>query len=237
MDDYKRSHDNLYLDSAAEDEPKYSFVRAAELISTFHAESRGKKILDVGCAVGHFPNYLQGRFPRANVVGLEYLPSLVSQGKEFFPDLDLRTGSILNSSMFEKETFDTVTVMGVLQIFDDPKVVLQNVFGWLKGSGSQLIIHGLFNEFDVDVFVKYRGSGEENTQVGWNIFSMKTIRTIAAECDAKSVKFHAFELPFDLEKRENDPLRSWTERASDGSRTITNALHIRQPQFIAEITR
>lgn len=234
---YSRSHDGLYLNSSPSDEPKHSFLRGAQLIQDFHKAELGQvRILDIGCAVGHFPNYLQSRFPQSQIEGLEFVPELVARAKTDFPNLSVTQGSVLDKSSFDESEFDTITLMGVLQIFDDPAPALENIFYWLKKSHSQAVIHGLFNPYDLDVFIRYKPSGPTNPiQIGWNIHSISSIRDHAKRVGFSEVKFHKFELPFELAPTEGDPLRSWTERTASGERFLTNGLNIVQPQFLAEL--
>ncbi len=234
-----RSHDRLYLDVPASSPPKEAFTQTAGLLEDLLGEGlEGKSILDAGCAVGHFPNYLQERFPAAQIEGLEYLSDLVQQGAQLFPDVKIREGSILEPLDSEGIPYDAITMLGVLQIFDDVLPILSNMAGWLKKPGGLLLIHGLFNPFEFDLFTRYRKAGlseESPLENGWNVLSQKTFRQICEKVGASSVKFHEFQLPFDLEPKADDPLRSWTEVDKQGKRHIINGLNIRQPQYVAEV--
>lgn len=98
-------------------------------------------------------------------------------------------------------------------------------------------MHGMFNPYDVDVFVKYKLSENFHSQEyesGWNIISQKTISNLLFDKGAKNVKFHDFNLSVDIDKNLTDPLRSWTEKMENGSRQIVNAICLKQPQFILE---
>mgnify|MGYP003320812100 CR=1 FL=1 len=57
--------------------------------------------------------------------------------------------------------------------------VLKNVLSWLNPKG-RLILHNLVNEYDIDVFIKYRTSKdsyvETDLEQGWNIISKKSHR-------------------------------------------------------------
>ena len=98
----------------------------------------------------------------------------------------------------------------------------------------------MISEYDIDVYVKYSRSAkvfdEKNVETGWNILSKKSLALAAQNCGAILTDVKTFEISKDLEKKKNDPLRSWTE-LSDNKRSIFNGLHLRQPQCIAIIKK
>ena len=67
----KRTHDNFYIN---EDSlfVKGSFIAVSNEIKKDFSGS----IADIGCATGAFPYYLKKQFPKANIVGIEYLDNL-----------------------------------------------------------------------------------------------------------------------------------------------------------------
>lgn len=235
----RRTHDSFYLQVPATDQPKDSFKRSGDLLAELLGDGlKDKELLDAGCAVGHFPHYLQTRFPLARVEGLEFREDLVGKGRELFPGLKIKQGSIFEEIENYSERFDAITMLGVLQIFDDVEPIVQNLASWIRKPGGVLLVHGLFNPYDVDVFTRYRHSGGRNQdqlENGWNIVSQKTFSDACLAAGATSVEFHEFRINVDLEPHPQDPIRSWTELNTQGEREIFNALHIRQPQFIAQV--
>jgi SAM-dependent methyltransferase len=233
-----RTHDSLYLQVPESAQPKDSFKTSGDLLAQlFDEKLTNKTVLDIGCAVGHFPHYLQTRFPNAIVEGLEYLPDLVEKGSEVFPGLTIRQGSIFDDIEQNTGRFDAITMLGVLQIFDDIWPIVKNIASWVRKPGGVFLVHGLFNRYDYDVFTRYRPAGgnqSDELENGWNIISQKTFTDACISSGAKSVKFHEFHIGVDLEPNPDDPIRSWTEKNARGRREIVNGLHIRQPQFIAE---
>jgi SAM-dependent methyltransferase len=234
-----RTHDEFYLGIPANNQPKDSFKTTAELLEKLLGPGlAGREVLDAGCAVGHFPHYLGTRFPEASVEGLEYLPQLITKGKELFPDVTIRHGSIFDENPANQGRFDAITMLGVLQIFDDIAPVISNLASWLKRPGGLLLVHGLFNPYDFDVFTRYRKAGEGPSgelENGWNIVSQRTFADVCQSAGAQSIIFHKFDISVDIAPTDNDPLRSWTEKSEHGHRQIVNGLHIRQPQYIAEV--
>ena len=103
-------------------------------------------------------------------------------------------------------------------------------------------LHGLFNNFPLDIDVKYNHSKDRTSKVqerGWNIFSKETISTYLNEIhNVKSYAFHDFEISVDLEKKydpTHNHIRSWTIKDESGRRMITNGLGLIQPHSILEI--
>lgn len=230
----KRSHDVFYLNEN-NNLVKDSFIAIADEIP----ESFKGKIADVGCATGAFPNYLSTRFPESTVHGIEYLPSLVQRARTDFPSIEFFAGNVLDQQSVTHR-YDVITMLGVLVIFDDVERALENVLSWLL-PGGKLILHNMINDYDIDVFVKYKtseaGFASENYESGWNIISRSSLARICSENGATLVSCRPFDLTLDMEPNAADPMRSWTEKDAEGRRKIFNALHIRQPQQVAVIEK
>ena len=140
----KRSHDLFYLNENKIN-VKQSFIEVADTIDS----KKFNSVADVGCAAGAFPNYLSKRFTQAEVVGIEYLQPLLNKAKENFPHISFLHGNVLEKTSIKRK-FDVITMMGVLCIFDDYKLVLENVLSWLRPKG-RLVLHNMVSEFDIDV--------------------------------------------------------------------------------------
>jgi SAM-dependent methyltransferase len=239
--DGSRTHDSFYAQkSDGADNVKESFRFAADIISDFKTQSGLKKIklLDAGCAAGDFLSYVSSQSPKDQVTGLEILPELLLAGKSKYPGLEFIQGSVLDEKVITPSSFEVITLMGVLGIFSDAEPVLRNLSSWIR-PGGMVLIHGLFNPWDVDVFVSYRNRevhGTTHREVGWNIFSQTGIRETLFGLGAKNVKFYEFKIGVDIERNSVDPVRSWTEKLADGSRQITNGLGLKQPHFFCEAT-
>ncbi len=229
----KRTHDNFYLN---EDNKKVkdSFVAVADVIS----RQKVLSIADVGCATGAFPYYLKKRFPTSDIEGIEYLDSLLNKASADFPEISFSKGNVLEKKSVTKK-FDVITMLGVLCIFDDYYRVLKNVLSWLNPKG-RLILHNMVNEYDIDVFVKYRKSNENyvesDLESGWNIISKRSLELFAEKNNARLVSCEDFSISVDLNKQK-DVMRSWTENNLSGSKDLYNALHIRQPFKIVVIEK
>ncbi len=232
-----RTHDSFYLDIDPLLPPKDSFIQAGNLIGQWLDDnSKIASIADMGCATGAFVSYLGERFPEQNICGYEYLETLVKAGQRSYPGIKIAQASIFDRERLEASSIDIITVLGVISIFDDIEPIVKNLSCWIK-PGGKILLHGMFNPFDFDVFVKYRKSeahGVGPFEAGWNVISQKTISKLFIEAGAKQIQFHEFKISVDLDHDPHDPLRSWTEKLEDGSRLITNATCLKQPQFILE---
>ena len=233
----ERTHDLFYLKNKIDDNPKDSFKRVADLISNYKdINSKKLTIADIGCAAGQFPAYLTKRFENDNIIGYEYVEELVSAAKTFYPEIKFKKASVLDKSAISSSSLDVITLLGVLSIFDDIEPILSNISHWIKPNG-RVYMHGMFNPFDIDVFIKYRDSkkyAENIFEPGWNIISQSSITRILEKNNVKLVKFHEFKISCDIKKNSDDPVRSWTEKLKNGERQIVNGICLKQPQFILE---
>lgn len=233
-----RTHDAFYKRQGPLEEPKQTFLKAREFISQVRAAYQAKenlKVLDVGCAIGDFPNYLS-RETGLDVIGLEFLDELVEESQIVFPTIKVMQGSVLDRDCFSQGYFDVITMLGVLSIFDDPRPALSNLVHWGKKGGA-LIIHGMFNPDPYDVYIKYQGfqSHDSELEAGWNILSQDRMRQILLDLGVSKVSFHRFKFDGTLTRNESDPVRSWTEQLANGENQIVNGLCIKQPQFFVVI--
>ena len=229
----KRTHDKFYLNENNKND-KESFVAVADVIS----RQKFSSIADVGCATGAFPHYLKKRFPSSHIEGIEYLDSLLNKAVTDFPNISFSKGNVLDKESVTKK-FDVITMLGVLELFDDCHTVLRNVLSWLNPKG-RLILNNLINEYDIDVFIKYRPSSdnyiETELESGWNIISKKSLELFTKQNNSRLVSCEDFSISVDLPK-QRDVMRSWTETNLSGSKDIFNALHIRQPFKIVVIEK
>ena len=236
----QRSHDALYATSDPCSPPKESFVRVADLMQGSNLnglKDRRPSVVDIGAAAGAFVNYLSGRLKHWDVHGVELRPDLVRSAKDFF-GIQLLQGSVLDGNLLDDASIDVITLLGVVGIFDDLCEIADNVSRWVK-PGGLVLLHGLFNPFDIDVFIRYRESHREgpgDLETGWNIFSQRTVRDCFIHCGASSVEFFPFTMSGDLPRTPHDPLRSWTEELANGDRQIVNGLWLKQPQYVVKIS-
>lgn len=230
-----RTHDSFYADQT-ESEPKESFKAILNLIQKKYFQS-SVNLIDIGCACGDFPGFLS-KASGLSVCGMDSLPLLISQASIRYPGIQFIEGSIEDKTALPDNSYEIITVLGVLSIFDDLTSICMNLSKWIKIGGT-IYVHGMFNPDPIDVFIRYKhaiyGQPGGLLESGWNIISQHSFEKLFLENGAQRVVFHKFNLEIDLAK-QNDPVRSWTEPLANGSKQIVNGLCLNQPQYIAEIS-
>ena len=203
--------EGIYLNENRYREPKEVFKRIADVLRAHIGNGGGRSILDVGCATGEFLYYLQSQFPDATLFGMDVSNSMIEAARAQVPKCDFKVGSVLKAEDFATGSMDVLTCSGVLSIFDDQAVPLNNLVRCLR-PGGHLVIVTLVNNEPVDVIMRYRDvrDGEPAWEAGWNFFSKKTFENILAKMNCKlQWNWTDFRMPFALPKQE-DPMRTLT---------------------------
>ena len=240
-----RTHDLLYLSENRYEEPKQLHLDIINEIRKNFPSSENNKvktILDVGCAAGEFPYQIRKNFPEYKIIAFDLLEVLIDKANKNVSGVEFFVANALEESSVEKNSADVLTCTGLLPIFDDFILPLNNFISWVK-PGGKLFIHSLFSEYPFDVRIRYNPSenyGMGVVETGWNIFSKKSISNFLSGLQERGYiidySFHEFELQVSLEKQE-DLIRSWTFEDSQGHTLVTNGLMILQPHAILEITK
>ena len=235
----RQADDNIYLNENRYEKPKEIFK---ELVKIFRQKFDGyekKVFLDAGCATGEFIWYGKSEFPQGTFTGLDVSPEMIKFAKNQLANCRFEVGSVLDSNIFNPETFDAITCSGVLSIFDDQKAPIQNLISWLK-PGGHLLIYTIVNQDPVDMIMRYRDvtKSPEPWESGWNIFSKKTFDAILKSVEPKVTwDWNEFKMPFSLE-RQKDPMRTWTIKTEDNPFQLINGagqlingqiLHVQKP--------
>lgn len=235
----QRTHDQLYLNENYKENPKEYFKVLAKMIENEWAgRLTNCRILDVGCETGSFLHYIESLQWGAGLYGMDIMPELLqalNNDKEIHATTYL--GNIADKSTLPDIKVDIVTMLGVISIFDDYKPVIINLLDLLEDNGV-IYIFGIFNPEDLDVIIKSRASNsnDDKWEVGWNLFSKKSIGLFCQkhglECD-----FVPFKIGIDIAKHEGDPLRSWTVPMPDGDRMVVNGLQLIHNFYFLRIQR
>lgn len=77
----------------------------------------GASVLDVGCGLAHFADWLQQRAPGVQYTGLDLVPGLLGAACQRRPDLRLVGGSIQDDSVLAGESFDYVFASGIFYTY------------------------------------------------------------------------------------------------------------------------
>lgn len=228
--------DNIYLQNDRFQKPKEIFKLIAARIMALPGAGTPLDILDVGCATGELLFHLgQVLGPHHKYTGVDVSGAMLKLAKTMVPAAEFSALDISADAGEFARAHDVVICSGVLGIFDDLTVPLRNLLKLCKPGGVILAFTDV-NETDIDLISRYRRVGEANApwETGWNIFSKRTIKTIAIEAENKCrVNFLDFELPFDVPENA-DPMRNWTIKI-DERRLCTNGAGLLLREKLIEI--
>ena len=129
---------------------KDSFVAIRRVIEPL---SNVETIADIGCAAGSFVNYLSKTLKNKTIFGIDILDSSLAKARDDFPHITFLKGDVTDKDSITQK-FDVITLLGVLDIFDNYHDIFANLF-WLN-PGGQLILHNMVSDYDYDVFVKHK---------------------------------------------------------------------------------
>ena len=89
-------------------------------------------MLDVGCSNGSFLYYAKSKID-CNFFGVEPLSNLISLAKNNVKDVKFIKAKLFDKKLNKmRNSFDVVTAMGVLGLFDNPKVAIERLLFFLK---------------------------------------------------------------------------------------------------------
>ena len=183
----------------------------------------GFSLLDLGCSRGELLYHIQNDIPNhSKLFGLDYSEDLIKNAKEqdFLSNIDFEVGDAQDFELNRK--FDFIICVGTVGYFDSLDDLFKMIKRHLNNGGVALVFH-LFNEFDVDVQVKYRNNKYFNQfEAGWNIHSINTAKNALESFELSLKNVHKFQLSFD-DKQNDDPARSWTSYV-DGEKKFINGL-------------
>jgi len=94
----------------------------------------GKRVLDAGCGMGWYTEYLSKRNPNGVVYGVDIAPDAVAKGTELGID-NLLVGNIMRLP-FPDDTFDYVACEEVIHHTPDPPQTLSHLASKLKSGGT-----------------------------------------------------------------------------------------------------
>lgn len=85
-----------------------------------------QNVLDVGCGEGFTLKRLKDRKIGKKFEGVEYADAAIKLGKELFPEINIKKGSIYELP-YKDNSFDTVMCTEVLEHLDDPRKALKEL--------------------------------------------------------------------------------------------------------------
>lgn len=78
---------------------------------------QGKRILDVGCGLGDFAEWLMQNNTQVTYTGLDLTSELVDQARNRYPTLEFLHGSILDEELLNGRKFDYVFASGIFYTY------------------------------------------------------------------------------------------------------------------------
>lgn len=243
MEQGVRKHDEFYANEDRSREIKHTFRCIIDLIANRLTDLDRKSLLDIGCASGDFLYAVRDllNIPSENLEGADLLDTLLKAARDKLPEIAFHKKDVAAPSFQMHSKYDVVTLIGVLQIFDDYDTALNNCIECCR-SGGVVIVSGPFNPLPIDMLTRYRRvneneQGRQPLELGWNIFSQQGLGIFLSRHErVKSYEFHDIEFPENVvvEKREDDLLRSWTMDVM-GHKKFINGNQIIQHHSILEI--
>ena len=233
----KRLHDNLYLNENRYKKPKESAKIIINLIKKDVKKIRKKELeyLDVGCATGELIYAVNNKIKILNSTGIDILPKLLKKAKKFNPNSTFLKKDINKKKFNIKKKYDFITMTGVVSIFDDFRISFNNL-NKLMHKNSVLYVHGHFNPYPYDVFVKYSERNIPNVyQSGWNILSLDSIKKF---CKKKKliIDIYQFNINQNLYPNKKDLIRTWTLKYKN-KRYFTNGLNLLLSKYFLVIRK
>ena len=96
-------------------------------------------ILDIGCGTGHHVGLLENK--GYNAIGIDESSSMISKAKQNYPDSDFRVANVLNSNIFNYQTFTHILCLYfTIYYVENKEEFFRNCIGWLK-PGGYLVVH------------------------------------------------------------------------------------------------
>jgi trans-aconitate methyltransferase len=176
-------------------------------------------ILDLGCANENLLLHLRELYPDAKLEGVEISPVLCEIANEQLAGV--QNVKITNEDILQyapSRQFDCIIAEGVHSIFEDPVQEIERWSSWLNDDGI-LMIFGIFCPVEMDFRFHYRNIKQNHGwESGFNAPSLDTLK-IMLQNNNLSCLIEPFEANFDLPK-EDDPIKSYTEKVSDKNRFI-----------------
>ncbi|WP_051542011.1 class I SAM-dependent methyltransferase [Clostridium lundense] len=229
-----RDHDEFYLKEDRKNNPKEYFKFIYNISRKYVDSLESCNILDVGCATGDFLYFLNSVFKNSKFTGIDVMDKLLDKAKDEVEDVEFINADIYTGRNLPDDKYDVIYMSGVHSIFDEYEPWIDNLMNFKKDTG-RIYIFGIFNPEEIDVLIRSRKSSDSGPwQVGWNIFSKKTIANYINK-KGNQCKFYSFNIDIDIDKKEDDPLRSWTFKIENEQREVINGLQILHKFYLLEI--
>ena len=209
---------------------KEYFNKIAKII--LKDKKKNISILDVGCASGDFLYYFNSK-KKFNCYGVDFSKILIKEARKKVTNATFEVGNISNLKIQKK--FDYCTCLGVLNIFDDYKKILNKLLKLVKTNGK-LIIFTNINNNNFNVILRYQVGRDNKWYSGLNTFSKKQFKDfIEKKKKIKKVEFIKHKIGIKIPKNKKNLNNSWTLKVGR-EKLVTNGTDLIQRQNIIIIS-
>lgn len=225
-----RLHDEIYLKESRYDNPKDSFKFLIKILKKNIDPKKIYDVLDIGCANGELLFQLNKNFKNLKLSGYEIRKDLLAKAKKQNSDQITFKCVDINKKFNSNKKFDIILCSGVLSIFDSLDAFKKNI-NKLSKKNSSIFLFGNFNDYDYDVMIKYvdKNKNKNILQTGWNIWSLKTIRSLFKN---RKIKLYRFYIKKKISPRTNDLIRSWTFKYKGKNHFMNGLMFIQNQMWI-----
>lgn len=150
----------------------YSRMDTVNSIRRFHLGT----VLEAGCGLGHFTNYLQAHCPSSKIIGMDIAPTAIEKAKASFPKLSFIAGNlkdldaILASHGFAPDGIVFSEIMWY--ILQDLDVILEKTKKALLSTGGVLLINQVFYHGGQRYGREFFTTQEEMMDyIGWDVLA------------------------------------------------------------------
>jgi ubiquinone/menaquinone biosynthesis C-methylase UbiE len=214
--------EGIYLQENRYKEPKEQFKQIYSFLDLGNVREDAS-LCDVGCATGEFLYFVHQNKPRMRLSGVDVSEAMIERAKGELPSAEFYCGSVDEPGSLRANTYDLVTLIGVIGIFDDVTTALNNCINAVL-PGGKVLVFASFNPYPIDLITRYRRANQDNApwELGWNVHSQATVERIAKKhTKVQSLAFRDFTIPFAIAPKD-DPMRCWTMRVGDNEHYHTN---------------
>ena len=232
----KADVDNIYIKQEDYIEnPKDQFKRILRWIEQEIDVEKEHTLIDLGCAQGELIHFLRSRLDNVSFTGIDSSEGLINLAKENHKEAaDFYVADIEEYTTHKK--YDFLVICGVIEYLDCPAKIIKNINSMLKDDGRAIIVN-IFNEYDIDVRVRYRNNKYFNDfRKGWSLHSLDTFKKVLDDGGLKICKLEKFFPDCFIEPKE-DPARSWMFRMPNGKFKYRNGLSQLYDAYVIEVKK
>lgn len=228
-----REHDFFYLkEKKYFKKPKHTYFIVWKLIQKY--SQKNLVFADIGSGDGSLIKFLKNRKTKWDFVGTDIIKKLlknvkkITKCKTIFDDISVKT---------TKLRADILNLGGVINCFDHPEIILNNIL--LRcNKKAKILINDYFNDEPIDFILRYRDNNKKKfkskiNQKGFNRFSKQYITFLLKKNKfVKSFKFIKIKFPKKINvKKTVDKMRTWTT-TYENKKIFINALGLVQDRYI-----